>query len=730
LIGFPAPRGGNTGDSAGGTLSDRSARRQVTVVIGVIGGALSGLSGTRPDLKPRRGGVDTSAMAQAQERAPAWAKLGIAMMLGSLALLSAHDAFGARWHGLVSNGFWNWSYNAVEMIAVAVCASRALVRRRERGAWLAITLGMGLFAAGDVYYTVFFDGASNVPFPSWADALYLSYYPPVYVGIGLLLRSRVRELSKVLWLDGLIAGLAVAAIGAALAFGAILSQTHGAPLTVATNLAYPLGDLVLLGLIVGIIAITGWRTQLDWWLIAVGLVIFGVTDSLYLLQTANNTYVQGGLLDLGWPGPMVIVGCAAWLRPRAGRPPRLEGWGMFAVPVVAAVACLGLEFYDHYHRITFIAHGLATACLLTVIVRLVMSFSENLRMLRASRAEAVTDALTGLGNRRALKLELESRLAQLPVEPFVLAFYDLDGFKIYNDTFGHQAGDALLTRLGRRIAESLPEAGVFRMGGDEFCVIVSMADGGFGTVKRGAEALSERGSSFSVSCSFGTVEVPVEALDADTAMLLADTRMYEHKDDRRPSAASESQGVLLRALAERNNELGEHHNVVADLVEAVARELGLANEQVVPIRRAAELHDVGKLAIPDAILNKPGPLSDEEWVFMRGHTIVGERIVSSASSLRNVAPMVRSSHERWDGGGYPDGLAGANIPLGARIIAVCDAYDAMVTTRAYRAARTSDEAIAELRRCAGKQFDSEVVDAFERVLADREDIPSSESVAA
>jgi HD-GYP domain-containing protein (c-di-GMP phosphodiesterase class II) len=206
--------------------------------------------------------------------------------------------------------------------------------------------------------------------------------------------------------------------------------------------------------------------------------------------------------------------------------------------------------------------------------------------------------------------------------------------------------------------------------------------------------------------------------------------MYEHKDDRRPSAASESQGVLLRALAERNNELGEHHNVVADLVEAVARELGLANEQVVPIRRAAELHDVGKLAIPDAILNKPGPLSDEEWVFMRGHTIVGERIVSSASSLRNVAPMVRSSHERWDGGGYPDGLAGANIPLGARIIAVCDAYDAMVTTRAYRAARTSDAAIAELRRCAGKQFDSEVVDAFERVLADREDIPSSESVAA
>jgi HD-GYP domain-containing protein (c-di-GMP phosphodiesterase class II) len=159
-------------------------------------------------------------------------------------------------------------------------------------------------------------------------------------------------------------------------------------------------------------------------------------------------------------------------------------------------------------------------------------------------------------------------------------------------------------------------------------------------------------------------------------------------------------------------------------------ELGLANEQVVAVRRAAELHDVGKLAIPDAILNKPGPLSDEEWVFMRGHTIVGERIVSCASSLRNVAPLVRSSHEHWDGRGYPDGLAGTEIPLGARIIAVCDAYDAMVTTRAYRAARASAEAIAELRRCAGQQFDTEVVDAFERVLVDREDAGSPQSLVA
>ena len=200
-----------------------------------------------------------------------------------------------------------------------------------------------------------------------------------------------------------------------------------------------------------------------------------------------------------------------------------------------------------------------------------------------------------------------------------------------------------------------------------------------------ASALSEHGASFAVGCSFGVVHVPSEATDADAAMLLADTRMYDQKGERRPSPAAESQGVLLRALAERNSELGQHNDDVAELVEAVSHELGLATPSVVPIRCAAELHDVGKLAIPDAILNKPGPLDDHEWEFMRGHTIVGERIVSCATSLRDVAPIVRASHERWDGAGYPDGTAGREIPLGARIIAVCDAYDAMITTRPYRA---------------------------------------------
>jgi two-component system cell cycle response regulator len=691
---------------------------------------VSRLSGSRPDLKQTAARVDTVDVTPAQERAPAWAKAGFVLLFAALVLLTAHNWLRLAYPPFPPASWWDWLYDAIEIAATAMCAARVLSRPRERAAWAAVTIGLAFFTAGDLYYMLVWGDSSNVPFPSVADALYLSFYPAVYVGIGLLLRSRVGRLPAGLWLDGLIGGLAVAAVGAALVFEPVLNGTHGSVLTVATNLAYPLADLLLLGLLVGIIALTGWKLRGDWTLVALGFVVFTVADSVYLVQSAEGTYVANGLLDVGWPAAMALIALAAW-RPRGRRSVvRLEGWGVFAMPVIAAIFCLGLEFYDHYHRIPFVAHALATTCLLTVIARLGIAFAENLRMLRASRSEAVTDALTGLGNRRALKLELESRLAELPVEPFVVAFYDLDGFKIYNDTFGHQAGDALLARLGSRIAAALPDAGAYRMGGDEFCVVVSIADGGYAAVKQAAEALSERGSSFAISCSFGTVEVPAEALDADTAMLLADTRMYEHKDDRRPSAATESQGVLLRALAERNNELGEHHNVVADLAEAVAGELGLAAEQVVSIRRAAELHDVGKLAIPDAILNKPGALSEEEWRFMRGHTIVGERIVASARSLRNVAPLVRSSHEHWDGAGYPDGLAGADIPLGSRIIAVCDAYDAMVTTRAYRAARTSEAAVAELRRCSGTQFDSEVVDAFERVLVDREDTGAPQSLVA
>ena len=656
------------------------------------------------------------------------ARLAVGVLAAGLALLTAHNWLHMGWPPVLPSSWWSWLYNALEVGAVGVCGARVLVSRRNRAAWLAIAVGLAMFTAGDMYYTLTWGDSNVVPFPSFADALYLSFYPAVYVGIWLLLRSQVGRLPAGLWLDGVIGGLAVAALGAALAFGAVLSATHGAALTVATNLAYPLADLLLLGLLVGIIAVTGFNVRGEWLPIGIGFLIFAVADSIYLIQTADNTYVSNGLLDVGWPAAMVITAGAAW-RPGGRARARIEGWGVFLVPSSAGIACLALEFYDHYNRLSVIAHLLATACLLLVIGRLALSFAENMRMLRASRREAVTDALTGLRNRRALELELHSRLAEPSIRPFVLAFYDLDGFKTYNDTFGHQAGDVLLARLGARVAAALPRADIFRLGGDEFCLLMDEALGGEAGAVVAAGALTESGTTFDVGCSYGTVRMPAEATDAEAAMLLADSRMYEHKGGRRPDAAAETQEVLVQALLERNTELGQHNDDVAELAVAVCGEIGLGEGDVMAVRRAAELHDVGKLAIPDAILHKPGPLDDQEWEFMRRHTIVGERIVSSATSLQDVAPLVRSSHERWDGGGYPDGLAGEAIPLGARVIAVCDAYDAMTTTRAYRRAMSEADALAELRRCSGQQFDPRVVAVFERVIA-RERAGAHERIAA
>jgi diguanylate cyclase (GGDEF)-like protein len=339
---------------------------------------------------------------------------------------------------------------------------------------------------------------------------------------------------------------------------------------------------------------------------------------------------------------------------------------------------------------------------------------ENERLLATSREEALTDALTGLGNRRALINDLSAALARAGGDDqLLLALFDLDGFKQYNDTFGHPAGDALLTRLGERYAASVRGvASVYRMGGDEFCLLgAADAVEGDGMVWRAAAALSESGDAFEITCSYGIARVPADATSVADALRLADQRMYEHKAGR-SSASRQSTDVLLQVLSERTPDLEEHLTGVARLAARAAQQLGLSEHEVKRTRLAAELHDVGKTAIPETILNKPGPLNDEEWAFMRRHTIIGERIIRAAPSLANVADLVRASHERYDGAGYPDQLRGDEIPLGASIVAVCDAYDAMVSDRPYRTAMPVADALAELRRCSGGQFHPDVVAAF------------------
>jgi diguanylate cyclase (GGDEF)-like protein/PAS domain S-box-containing protein len=343
--------------------------------------------------------------------------------------------------------------------------------------------------------------------------------------------------------------------------------------------------------------------------------------------------------------------------------------------------------------------------------------------------QALHDPLTGLGNRRSLLADLDERVRAATVaDPLLLVLLDLNGFKTYNDTFGHPAGDALLSRVAKRLESSLgTRASAYRMGGDEFCVLssVSAGDERDSIVALATEALTEHGEGFDVSASQGSVLVPIEAADATQALREADRRMYARKNlDSRSSAGRQSADVLLRILSERSPALGVHLDEVTGLCDAVAERLGLPEDERAPLLQAASLHDAGKAAIPDEILHKPGPLDDDEWAFMRRHTLIGERILVAAPALARAGKLVRWTHERFDGKGYPDGLAGEEIPLASRIIAVCDAYDAMVSDRPYKDPMTAAVAREELKRCAGKQFDPEVIDVFCAILEQREQGPA------
>jgi diguanylate cyclase (GGDEF)-like protein len=337
-------------------------------------------------------------------------------------------------------------------------------------------------------------------------------------------------------------------------------------------------------------------------------------------------------------------------------------------------------------------------------------------------ATSMTDALTGIPNRRQLKADLDRGLKQAsPARPLLLMLFDLNGFKGYNDTFGHPAGDALLIRLAGALDQAMTDQGgnAYRLGGDEFCVLARVEEGQSAPVVAAAsQALTEHGGGFHITASYGAILLPEESQDVVEAMQLVDQRMYAQKTSGRRSPDRQSRDVLLRALHERNPELAERHAAVARLAEVIGERMDLAAEERAQLRQAAELHDVGKLAIPEEVLHKPSPLEPEEWVFVRRHPLIGERIIGAAPALAAAAKLVRSTHERLDGSGYPDGLAGDQIPLGARIIAVCDAFTAMTSPRPHAAQRTIGEAIAELRQCADTQFDPAVVDVLSELVVE------------
>jgi len=647
-------------------------------------------------------------------RAAAFAALALA-----LAFELAHTGLGLgrpALNGLVKDGL----YTAIEFAAVGLCAARAIGRREDRAAWILITAGLLAWTGGDLLWTLWLNFLANPPAPSLADGLYLLWYPAIYVALGLLIRSHFRSAGAAAWLDGMVVGLATAAVGAAFIFPAILGSSTGGAAAVAVNLAYPLGDFLLLVFISIGFALSGWRPGRQWLLLALGLAVASAADMLYLYQQARGTYLVDHLLDAAWPTAMALIALAAWQPSRGGARRPARGESMILLPAAFGALALGVLVYGTLRPMTHLAIGLASAAMLAAGIRAGLTYRENLQMLRRESRDAVTDALTGLRNRRRLMDDLDIAVERgLEGEDHTLAFFDLNGFKRYNDTFGHGAGDALLTRLGGALRIAVEGRGeAYRLGGDEFCVLLrgrfSTSDG---LVARAQEALTDRGSGFTITASCGVVIVPEDAATVTSALALADKRMYTDKGSSGRSSHAQIQSVLMRLLGEREPTLQSHLREVGELTAAIGRRFDLDSEQLDELRRAAELHDLGKLAIPEGILRKAGPLTEGEMRFLRQHTIIGERILDVAPALRPVARLVRSSHERWDGSGYPDSLAGDAIPLGSRIIAACDAYTAMLSDRPYGAARTPRNALAELRRHAGGQFDPAVVQAIWAHLA-------------
>jgi two-component system, cell cycle response regulator len=477
-----------------------------------------------------------------------------AILFGGAALVIVHDWIGIGGSGLdvAINGV---VYDAVVVCAGLACLTRALRGGPERGAWLAIGASILAWGAGEIWWTLYIEGNANAPYPSPADIGYLGFYPLAVLGLYLLVRARAAELDPRLWMDGLIAALGTAALGAALVFEFVADRATGTTAEVATTLAYPFGDVLLISLIVGIIALTRWRPGRTWTLLLGGLAVMAVADVAFTLQSYEASLPGGDWVEPIYLLSAVLLGAEAW-QPDADRilpDARFDGWREMVVPGIVAVAMIALVIiqYSNSHE-SALTTVLWSATMLAVIGRLALSLRENTRLLEQVR----TDPLTGLGSQARLRMDLEQR-ERSATKPMTMILLDLNGFKHYNDTFGHPAGDKMLSLLGRRLGVAVAsQATAYRLGGDEFLVLAEGGLAGLGKKERdrlavaAAEALTSSGRGFDLSAAWGVASIPEEADSPAEAMQLADVRMYAQKESRRLAGSIDA---LDREALEQQN---------------------------------------------------------------------------------------------------------------------------------------------------------------------------------
>jgi len=436
----------------------------------------------------------------------------------------------------------NWAVTGFEIVVSCLCILRGFVVRRGRAAPIMLGLGLLAWSLGDLVLAIESAGGATPPSPSVADAFYLCFYPITYVALMLLVRRKVGGLNAATWLDGAVAAGGAAAICAAFAFHDVSLSAGGGTASVAVNLAYPIGDVLLLAMVVAGTAILPGRTKAPWLMLAVGYSINTVGDTANLFHAGIGGSQIGTLFNaIAWPTSILLISASMWIKsspPKTHVPERAPG---FLFPAVAAVTALMILFYGSMHHASRVALALAAGTLVIAGVRAALSVLTLREITEERRRQSVTDQLTGLGNRRSLSQLLNAVLPQY-ADPqnqdrtLAFLYVDLNGFKEINDSFGHAAGDELLRQLGTRLKGSLRNSDLLvRLGGDEFGVVLMDSDADLAATV--AERLSARleepfvvaAVRARISASIGIAVVPGDATDAEDLLRCADVAMYRAK---------------------------------------------------------------------------------------------------------------------------------------------------------------------------------------------------------
>ncbi|MBJ7348508.1 MAG: GGDEF domain-containing protein [Thermoleophilaceae bacterium] len=447
----------------------------------------------------------------------------------------------------INNLFNHYVANALVLIPALVCLWHAVTKDEDRVVWAIIGVGITSWFIGDTYWTVFFSSSSEIPSPSIADAFYLMLYPAMFIGLVLLVKRHRSEFRSSMWMHGVIAALATAAVYAALVLDAGNGQANADAWASTINLTYVIADIVLLMLVVAVWALSDWRPGGAWLWLGLSLVCLAIADSSYFVATSNDRYVEGGVGDFFWYAAPVCVMVAATksLRPKTVQ--RDAGHWVFLPTAIFALMALAVLVVDHSDPVGTTALWFAAGAIAAMIIQAGWVLFENKKMLEESRHEALTDQVTGIPNRRQLMRDLQYALDGATIEnPAVFAMFDLNGFKSFNDTFGHQAGDEMLYQLAQELQLRASKLGTaYRLGGDEFCVLANLnEEQAERFVHDALGALNTTKNEFPVTAAYGWVMVPGETNDISEALRTVDQRMYTDKQRNKPPTRRPSSDAL------------------------------------------------------------------------------------------------------------------------------------------------------------------------------------------